>query len=93
MVAVSEGAVARKGTPVSRSKGKGNVRSARSVNAEAERREHGQAVLDSYMHDKVSSGQAKVDKTAAVDGVEEIGARQADTTHQRQLALDSFLSS
>lgn len=93
VVAVSEGAVARQGTPVSRGKGKGNVRSARSVNAEAERREHGQAVLDSYMHDKVSSGQAKVDKTAAVDGAEEIGARQADTTHQRQLALDSFLSS
>ncbi len=93
VVAVSEGAVARQDAPVSRGKGKGNIRSARSVNAEAERREHGHAVLDSYITDKASPGQGEVDKTAVVDGEGAISPRQVDTTHQRQIALDSFLSS
>lgn len=90
---VSEEAVARQGTPVSRAKGKGSVRSARSVNAEAERREHGQAVLDSYIHEKSSPGQDKVDKTGGVDEEGASSPRQIDTKHQRQIALDSFLSS
>jgi hypothetical protein len=93
VVAVSNEAVARQGTPVNKGKGTGKVRSARSVNAEAERREHGQKVLESYIHDNSPPTRRSVETTPKVDGENAINPRQIDTTHQRELALKSFLGS
>lgn len=93
VVAVSNEAVARQGTPVNKGKGTGKVRSARSVNAEAERREHGQKVLESYIHDKSTPTRRSVETPPKVDRENAINPRQIDTTQQRELALKSFLGS
>ena len=91
VVAVSNEAVARQVVPVNKGKGKGRVRGARSVNAEAERREHGQEVLESYFHGKSAPPKNDADTAPSVDRESALSAEETDSTHQRELALQSFL--
>lgn len=93
VIAVSNDALARQGAPTSKGKGKGKVRSARSVNAEAERREHGQDVLGSYFRDKPSVNKERDDIALSLDETVSATSRNVDSARQRELAMKSFLDS
>lgn len=67
VIAISRDAVARQGGPVSLAGSKGMMRGARGVDAESERREHGAAVIASYVSKEPAQAPAAADRSDAAD--------------------------
>jgi len=71
VISISRDAVARQGGPVSLASSKGKMRGARGVDAESERREHGAAILASYVKkEPVQAPAAAADHSDADDGAD-----------------------